>query len=701
MKKFAKILVVALTVCLIVGVMAVTASAAALIPKEGSYTDLEAVLGNSGNASKNTYCCYSLSNGIMTNGAHNGASHSANCTSGGALYYIDSINNFKYMTLDFDFCATNYLEYDEVNSKYIIDEDGDGGRLSYSEYVKFSFFGGSTYVSNYPELAYFVVDNNGNWFVSADKIKDDLDIALATEKNVTNHFTLLDNGSQFFVFINGEFVVSYNYTFNTGGVKDDKTHYGQYNRIGFSSKGFAKEDATTTDYSIKMSNGAYRVYTDYVSGDYFGIDDYLRIGDYNMNLYTCVDTYYNQKYTNSNLATFTYKSFNSDNIRTGLYDINKALTYTENIDLDNSWYDMKIISWKLEEEGEITAGETYTLVPDKFEAVAEKNISYKANVTLLDQFTYNLYVKKIDGVKNVKIGGEDAGTKTLSDGVYYTGSSAPGVYYALANPTTIKLTCEVEYNGSYYPFSADFSVSIKTYFQKGMEQYSHEDNPLEVKLLVNFLNYAKAAYEHRGITITGGGYEWVQTEIDKHTTCGCLASEIPSNEGVTLDHTGLSGYAYSFHLAHSSGSINRVGFALYVPTDSDFKSAEITITGIASDNSGEYKTGQKITIPLAQKAEGTQTVKIGGVDKKCYVYYSNNGLLAIYNVNEIFTLNVTNNDDSVKSGTFNLVEYIEALEAKTEPTANESLDLVFVKQLYLFGVAAKEYKTDGFGPEAE
>ena len=74
MKKFAKILVVALTVCLIVGVMAVSASAADSDTAAGTIETVTPKLGQVGGAGNAAQKCITNTNPFK-NSTHDGASH--------------------------------------------------------------------------------------------------------------------------------------------------------------------------------------------------------------------------------------------------------------------------------------------------------------------------------------------------------------------------------------------------------------------------------------------------------------------------------------------------------------------------------------------------------------------------------------------------------------------------------------------------
>ena len=344
----------------------------------------------------------------------------------------------------------------------------------------------------YSNLLYFVRDNENKWYLSADNTYDSkADIQLADTPNTTNHITMVDNGTKVLIFVNGEYIKTFNDTFS------GKTYF----QVGFGVNGAESKGADPQpDFSIKGQNPIAHLYKEeYSSGTAFGIDDYIDVGDYNMNLHTCVDTYYNQKYTNSNLATFTYKIPNSDNTRTGFYDINKALTYTENIVLDNGWYDVKINSWKLEgdSQGKIVAGGAYTLVPDDVEAILA--IKYKANLTFLDEYKFNIHVKVPDAsaATDVSFSGGTKSIIVLSDGNYYSLTSDYQKYSLLnAIPgfsTTV--TFKPVYGDiDFETMTYTAKVTLEGYLQQANTFYTHKDYPKEAKLLANFFNYAKECY---------------------------------------------------------------------------------------------------------------------------------------------------------------------------------------------------------------
>lgn len=674
MKKFAKILVVALTVCLIVGVMAVSASAAdsssepsGMIKNSGS---LDGTVKNSGKGPTSANGCVQRNGMTISLGGHAHTSTSTTCPSGGWFFVnagaiTGDYKDYNYLAIDFDFHATGY--YDANGN---VDADAESGMLSYTEGMRVSLYNGA-----YGYVGYFVLgtneDNKNNWYFSADKVYDESDVPLATDKGVNNHITVIDNGSKIFLFVNGEYVAE-NTTFKFKGTS----------ALTFGFSLYGAKSANVKKYSVEFANTQTTTYYDnYSTGDaIFGIDDYLKLADYNMNLYTCEDVVRDADYMSANLATFTYKSPVSENIRTGLYDdVNKALAHTENDDLDNGWYDVKINSWKLEDETqEIVPGETYTLVPNDVEAVAA--VKYKANLTFLDKYQFNIYVKVPDtnAVTGVSFDGGTKSEVTLPDEAnYYCLTSDSTGYSILDNPS--KFSTSITFTPVYADFSFESitytaTVTLDGYLTQANEFYNHEVYPKEAKLLANFFNYAKECYEYNGGEGATIDETW-QTKLDEiHQDCDCLKSTLPTTSGLNHEGENLSGSGYSvgyyFELSNAA-YISRVGLAIYVPTAESVEASSIkaTLKGI-KDN----KTNQNITVSFTKLA-ATQTVG----DVECNVYLSNLGDLAIYNMLETVTITIGD-----KSGTFNLAEYVVA-----NPTVE------YTNALYRFAEAAKAYKEDG------
>ena len=288
MKKFAKILVVALTVCLIVGVMAVSTSAAVTRSNDapGIITEKSFTTSATGNAGNSSYNCTSATNGVA-NYSHNGTSHGNTCPYGGSLSNLQSfLTGYKYATVDFDIYSDGYLKTEgDVIS---VDKDATSGKLAYRENIHISALLNSNGI--YTHFAYFVSDGD-RWYLSADAVYSEDDVALATEKNVLNHVTLLDDGKNIHLYLDGEHVSTTNTTF------PGKT----FCRVGLDVSGMSKEEAIKTGYSIKLANAVANKYsTDYESGTAYGLDEYIAAGDFNAPLYNCEDVVYSKGYTYTN-----------------------------------------------------------------------------------------------------------------------------------------------------------------------------------------------------------------------------------------------------------------------------------------------------------------------------------------------------------------------------------------------------------------
>lgn len=306
MRKSSRILSILLVACMLISAMVVAVSAAiSTAPTKpdgatGSITKTDTLFGSVGNATNTKYNCVSISNGIMKNNDHSGASHGAKCVAGGALTSQDKLVNFKYMTFDFDFSAVGYL-----NEEGKFDANATSGKLSYQEGLCFSAYGGPAI--SYPAFAYFVYDG-ANWYISTDKVYSEGDIALATKAGARNHFTLVDTGSQLWIYIDGEYVSSFNASFKGKS----------YNRIGISPNGIVTADSH--DYQIKAENIVYNLYSDdYASGTAFGLDDYIEAGNTAAPLYSCADVVYNSNYIYDNAVagqdavTVTYADTSVEN----------------------------------------------------------------------------------------------------------------------------------------------------------------------------------------------------------------------------------------------------------------------------------------------------------------------------------------------------------------------------------------------------
>ncbi len=289
MRKFSRILSTLLAACILICAMVVAVSAAVppapTIPDgaTGGITSVNSsALNATGNAYKADYNCYVVDGLLLTNGTHDGPSHGSTCTTGGYVSDQSSFVNgmlFSYLTYDFDFCATGY--YDD---RGYCDNNATSGKLSYTEgmYLTINNTSGATKSLNF-------VLNGNNWYLSIDKTYDEADVALATEKNVYNHLTVVDTGEKFWIFLDGKFVAEYSATFKGS----------QRCRIGFVTEG--AKPADISNYSIAMANLVHSRYSeDYASGEAFGLDDYIAVGDFTVPLYNCEDVVYSKNYTYNN-----------------------------------------------------------------------------------------------------------------------------------------------------------------------------------------------------------------------------------------------------------------------------------------------------------------------------------------------------------------------------------------------------------------
>jgi len=699
MKKFAKILVVALTVCLIVGVMAVSASAVSATKPDGAQgavtSDSPVNFQTQGNAHKdeNSCCKVSTSSNAIYYDAVRAATHTHTgaCKSGGMLLnkygFLGSTavdgegvntasTTVKYVTTDFDFWSDAYMKDDGT---YTTTEEGNG-ILAYSKYVMISEYNAGKI--SYAALASFVQDKDGNWYLSEDAIYDSSDIKLATKKNEKNHVTILDTGDSTLVFVNGIYLRTYAGGFNDAKsspkkVNNEVTAYNWYYMIGFSMR-TSQTVANATQFSIKASQVTQTRYSaDYdSSNDSNGITNYINNKEYDTkNLISCVDTYYNANYSS---ATFTYKDFDGNTIKTTDFEISKALTgFNKFFDLKNGWFNVNVTSWKLEgdSQGEIVAGGTYTLVPDDVEAVVA--LDYKANVTLLDKFQFNIYVKKIDEsiVKNVTFTGGSQSSVNIDGADYYCLKSSNQSFFMPAKDngfsTTVSFTAV--YNEAEFPLEYTAQVTVRSYVNQGLVQYGHESSA--GKLIVNFVNYMAECYEHAGNSIKGN-HQWLFDLITEHKDC-CLSSALPNAKDEKLSYSSqLTGYMVGYYPELTSNLVTRAGIAIYVPKGESV-SMSAKLWGIAVDKEdGKTKTNQLIEVSFTKK--GTYT-DVEDNNKEYDVYLSDLGDLAIYNMLETVTITI-----GEKSGTYNLAEYVVA-----NPTVE------YTNALYRFAEAAKAYKEDG------
>ena len=293
MRKSSRILSILLVACMLISAMVVAVSAAiSTTPTTpsgatGSITPKPYTMGPTGNASNTSNNCITDSSNGIANGSHVHAS--ATCTYGGTLFNAEDFikpGGYKYATVDFDVMSDGYLKTEgDVIS---VDKEATSGKLAYRENIHISALLNGSGV--YTHFAYFV-SNGDNWYLSADNAYSEDDVALATEKNVWNHITMVDDGANVYLYLDGEFVSK----------TATKLSGKRFCRIGLDVSGIAKEDAIKTGYSIKVNNVVANKYSaDYVSGAAFGLDDYITAADFTAPLYSCADVVYNSNYIYDN-----------------------------------------------------------------------------------------------------------------------------------------------------------------------------------------------------------------------------------------------------------------------------------------------------------------------------------------------------------------------------------------------------------------
>ena len=713
MKKFAKILVVALTVCLIVGVMAVSASAAAVTidgATSGTVNETAFNLTANGNAYKHG-CCELSNNAIWYDGAeyyyndtfkgthskdaffmNNGSpvKHGDTyCTAGGILAnnysnVATKASTLKYVTTDFDFWSDAYLveHIDEETGEvsYTFDRTLESGSsLAYSNGVVLSLYING---KNYPKLAYFVKDSEGAWYLSENNKYEQGgdDIPLATVKGEKNHVTYLDTGSTMMIFVNGVYLTSYSAGFNNATTN----HY----MVGLSPCNQTLETADKNHFSIKTSATTQRTYSnDYKLDDSkFGIEKYLSEGDYTKNLISCVDTYYNANY---DYATFTYKDFEGKTIRTYDYEISKELPKFEyKVDLNNGWYDVKINSWKLEADSQaIAAGGTYTLVPDDFEIISD--LTVKFNLSLSTKFfpyfyvpvpdenigVSNIIVKDIATTESVK---SKEGTVEIDGKQYYSYKMATYGAYGPASKVNGSFTFTVKYQDKTQTLTKSTgNKALFTYVSDVATKYGHGTE--ETKLALSLLRFVNESYK---VWKSGNanGYDAANNVLNKHNSCDCAlaaAADLakPSvEEGLDASALNTKGYLISYVIASAAGEPTP-RIVIDVPKAEAEKGITITatLTGVKSDN-----TYGEVTVEFEKKSTDGDIVK----------YESVEATLDIFNLAEVmeFKVEYSNGDEAIK-GTSSLAKYINGL-------GDDNAFLNVSKAIYAFAEAAKEFKLE-------
>ncbi len=571
--------------------------------------------------------------------------------------------DFGYYVLDFDFCATGYV-HRETNTYY--EDNQPGCVLSYDENLGLTIGSG-----NYPYLVKFVLDEDNRYYMTRDSglvtgstilspISGGDKVPLATQPNVYNHMTVVDDGTNTYFFVNGEFVCGFVVTQCSDSVTNPP-------RIGFSARAIL----ATSKFSIKVKNyTANTYYYGYASGSSYGIDDFIKNNqiDSNKELINCVDTYYAQNFG----AMFEYKDSAEGNVtitKSFAPDVEIA-DVKKDIGEDKGWYtEVDCYAFDGQEPTGFTAGETYTLVYGSTETKAA--INYKANVTLLDEFIYHIYIEAADraNISELKfyINDEEQTVAVYEEG-YYKFTSESKAFSEWDGEFAVKVTFKVGET----PVEGTATVTLADYIVNGVDQ--HKDNSTYRPLLVNFAKFIDEC--NKFFTKTDESLSWVKDIFDDPVCANDLLDLPDSSEA---DHTELEGYLLSYYPIDSQDGVTRFGLAIYVPQGSNVEvSAELKGIAYATISEKEgYYTNQPVDLGV-KKSSATYIQGETTYD----VYLSEAGTFAIYNMLEMITITIKDGEGT-KVGKFDLADYV--VNNKDDGITNA---------LYRFAEAAKAFKTN-------
>ena len=276
MKKFAKILTVLLTVCLLAGVVTATVVSAETtditqkqLDDNGSKFQSSSAAGFSRGTSDEGYVNSYVR--MYRNENHDAA------VAGKLAFTGDTsvkFNGYAYVIHDFDFMSDQYLDVDGNLTTVA----ADGVKLAYQD-------GFSFYHARHTAHKCYIVEDNGLWYAAdaATYTSATKTIPLLNDKGAWNHFTQIVDGvnAKSYYFINGQFLtqvdvsstitksINYFYAFPVAG-KDQQ-------------------------FSIGLDNASLMFYAKNYTG---ALNNYINNSDYNTNpLYDCDDVRYNLDYS--------------------------------------------------------------------------------------------------------------------------------------------------------------------------------------------------------------------------------------------------------------------------------------------------------------------------------------------------------------------------------------------------------------------
>lgn len=204
--------------------------------------------------------------------------------------------NYNAVVIDFDVAAFDYVYLPDNATDGVYRAVTDKSALSETELatVRLSYFEKAQIAllnSGWNQI-YFVTDQNGRWYLSADTSYDDSDIALSEKAGEWNHVTILYDmvTPAIHFYVNGEYLSTRTTAnkhiqrltfFRIGEVKEPLTHSADLN-------------AGIDNITIKAYNNSYSS-----ANDVYGLDNYMALANPKLPISFIEDITFNYQYDSS------------------------------------------------------------------------------------------------------------------------------------------------------------------------------------------------------------------------------------------------------------------------------------------------------------------------------------------------------------------------------------------------------------------
>lgn len=323
-------------------------------------------------------------------------------------------------------------------------------------------------------------------------------------------------------------------------------------------------------------------------------------------------------------------------------------------------------------DGETTVNGDATYNPVK---TLEAAVSYKANITLLEHYSINIYVPvpaQDSGITEVVFGNNH---ETTIDGSQYYQATKNSVDYRVSKGT---YTATISFNVGDVTLTDTLTVSTLDYINKVINEYNGDDKEEAKQLVVNFANYIHQCAVFNGATETD--YAGIVAANSTY-----LYNDV---DGTTAASTG-TGCAVSYKTWYSreGDPAQYVYLVLLVPKATYGNAPTVTANYYGIENN---LTNQEIDVEFVIDGEHDLVTKEDTTNYNVYIMDS----YAVYNLLATMTITVDGDGENDVTITHNFTDYIGYLESNSGDDMNMNL----LESLYGFAKAAKEFKEFGKTP---